>query len=308
MRFRARVLQGIRDYFTSLEFWEAETPLVVPSPGVETHLVAIGCAEGLGGRKMYLSPSPEFQMKRLLAAGSGSIFQIARAFRGDEEGIHHNPEFTMLEWYSVGSDSEALRLEVEGLYTYLVEKLDITAPCEMPPWPRLTIPETFARHAGVTDIFAPAKTMLRQAGLEVPQDITWDEAFFMIFVEKVEPNLTGPLFLMDWPAQMASLSRLKDDDPRFADRFEWFAGGLELGNGFGELRDATEQRQRSEEDLRWRVEHGRPAYPMDEKFLDALSEGMPPVSGIAVGVDRLVMLLARVGDIRRVLSFSFTEL
>jgi len=308
LRFRARVLSRVRGFFDARGSLEVETPLRVPSPGVETHLSALGADD------WYLSPSPEFQMKRLLAGGAGSIYQICRAFRRDETGARHNPEFTMLEWYSVGADAERLRVEVEELIAWVQEREDVPAPLPPPPYPRLTMAEAFARFAGVDDLFAPPEALLARAGL-APRPMTWEEAFFTVLVEKIESRLCedGPVFLTAWPAPMASLARLLPDDPRFADRFEFYvpnpAGGeLELANGFGELLDADLQRARSLEDLAWRRAHGAPEYPLDEKFLQALAEGCPPVSGIALGLDRLIMLWWGAAHIRQVLTFAGDEL
>lgn len=308
LRFRARILRRVREFFDARGFLEVETPLRVPSPGVETHLSAIPSDD------WYLSPSPEFQMKRLLAGGAGSIYQICRAFRRDETGARHNPEFTMLEWYSVGADTDALRAEVEALIAWVQAREDVPAPLPQPPYPRWTMSEAFWRLAGVDDLFAPPKKLLAQAGLPV-REMTWEEAFFTVFVEKLEPNLCkqGPVFLTAWPAPMASLARLLPGDPRFADRFEFFApnpagGELELANGFGELLDADLQRARSLDELAHRRAHGAPEYPLDEKFLAALAEGCPPVSGIALGLDRLVMLWWGAEHIRQVLTFAGDEL
>ncbi len=308
LRFRHRILRRVREFFDKRGYLEVETPLRVPSPGVETHLGALGADD------WFLSPSPEFQMKRLLAGGTGSIYQICRAFRRDETGARHNPEFTMLEWYAVGADTDGLRAEVEALVAYVQAHEDVPTPLPPPPYPRLPMAEAFARFAGVPDMMAPAGDLLSRAGLPV-QEMSWEEAFFTVFVEKIEPRLCGdgPVFLTQWPAPMASLARLMPEDPLVADRFEFFApspagGVLELANGFGELLDAELQRARSLEDLEERRRRGAPLYPLDEKFLQALSEGCPPVSGIALGLDRLVMLWWGAEHIRSVLTFAGDEL
>ncbi|PKN27744.1 MAG: EF-P lysine aminoacylase GenX [Deltaproteobacteria bacterium HGW-Deltaproteobacteria-22] len=314
LRFRHRIMRRVREFFDTRGYLEVETPLRVPSPGVETHLSALSADD------WFLSPSPEFQMKRLLAGGAGSIYQICRAFRRDETGARHNPEFTMLEWYAVGADTTQLRAEVEALITYVQEREDVPSPLPPPPYPRLPMAAAFARFAGVTDMMAPAPVLLAQAGLPVPGDLpdgglSWEEAFFTVFVERIEPRLCeeGPVFLTQWPAPMASLARLIPENPLVADRFEFFApapggGDLEIANGFGELLDGELQRSRSLEDLAWRRAHGAPEYPLDEKFLQALAEGMPPVSGIALGLDRLVMLWWGADHIRSVLTFAGDEL
>lgn len=303
LRFRHRILRRVREFFDGRGYFEVETPLLVPSPGVETHLQALAADGG------YLSPSPEFQMKRLLAGGTGSIYQICRAFRGDECGPRHNPEFTMLEWYAVGADSEMLRREMEELVMHVQRHEDVPCPLPPPPWERLTMAQAFSRWAGVDDLHAGAAELLRQAGLPV-RDMTWEEAFFTVFVEKLEPRLgsENPVFLTEWPASMASLARLMPHDPTVADRFELYAGSLELANGFGELLDASLQRARSLADIEERRARGLPLYPLDERFLGALAEGCPPVSGVALGLDRLVMLWWGAGHIRQVLAFARDEL
>jgi lysyl-tRNA synthetase class 2 len=308
LRFRHKILRRVREFFDRRDYLEVETPLRVPSPGVETHLCALGADD------WYLSPSPEFQMKRLLAGGAGSIYQICRAFRRDETGARHNPEFTMLEWYAVGADTDGLRAEVEDLITYVQTHEDVPSPLPPPPYPRLPMAEAFLRFADVTDMMAPAGVLLAQAGLPV-REMSWEDAFFTVFVERIEPRLCedGPVFLTQWPAPMASLARLMPDDPVVADRFEFFApaitgGQLEIANGFGELLDADLQRARSLEDLEHRRSSGAPLYPLDEKFLGALAEGLPPVSGIALGLDRLVMLWWGAEHIRSVLTFAGDEL
>ncbi len=303
LRFRHRIVRRVREFFDARGYLEVETPLQVPSPGVETHLQAIPAGGG------YLSPSPEFQMKRLLAGGTGSIYQICRSFRGDECGPRHNPEFTMLEWYAVGASSEDLRREMEDLVAYVQEREELPFPLPPPPWERLPMAAAFSRWAGVEDLDASAADLLRQAGL-APREMTWEEAFFTVFVEKLEPRLgeEKPVFLTEWPASMASLARLMPENPTVADRFELYAGRLELANGFGELLDADLQRARSLADLETRQRLGLPAYPLDERFLDALAEGCPPVSGVALGLDRLVMLWWGADHIRQVLAFAQDEL
>lgn len=303
LRFRHRVLRRVREFFDTREYLEVETPVRVVSPGVETHLQAMPAGS------WYLSPSPEFQMKRLLAGGSGSIYQICHAFREDECGPRHNPEFTMLEWYAVGADSETLRCEIEDLVVYVQQRENLPCPLPLPPWERLTMACAFARWANVQNLNCSAADLLSQAGLS-PRPMTWEEAFFTVFVEKLEPCLgkENPVFLTEWPACMASLARLMPHDPTVADRFELYAGGLELANGFGELLDAELQRKRSLADLEERRHRGLPLYPLDERFLEALAEGCPPVSGVALGIDRLIMLWWGAKHIRQVLAFSQDEL
>ncbi|MDA3864976.1 MAG: EF-P lysine aminoacylase EpmA [Deltaproteobacteria bacterium] len=306
LKLRSRILHQIREFFRTKGHLEVETPLLVPSPGVETHLKAIKTDH------YFLSPSPEFQMKRLLAGGIGSIYQIAHSFRAGETGNRHNPEFTMLEWYSTGINGEELRRETEELISFLQSNLELPCPLPEPPYRRITMAQAFAEHAGVTDLRASPRQMYKQAGIleKYQQKITWEEGFFEIFIEKVEPVLTkeGPVFLTQWPIEFASLSKPLDSNPKVADRFEFFAENLEIANGFAELIEPDIQRQRCLEDLEYRRKHKLELYPLDEKFLNSLKEAMPPTSGIALGLDRLIMLFAGTSKIENALTFSHFEL
>lgn len=279
---------------------EVETPTVVPSPGLDVHLAAF---EVLGGKHArYLSTSPEYQMKRLLAEGAGRIFQIARCYRQDESGDRHNSEFTMLEWYRTSATVEAVMRDTEQLVSAVTGGLVHGGGRKIvttPPYERLTVCEAFSRHAGISE----AQTLAMASHDE--------EAFFRILVDKVEPKLARydrPVFLTEYPAPMASLARKKPDDPRVAERFELYVWGVELCNGFGELVDPVEQRARLEEDQRERARRGLAQYPIDEKFLDALSRGIPESAGNALGLDRLVMLIVGASSLAEVMAFSDEDL
>lgn len=294
---RRRVLAGIRRFFEGRGFLEVETPSAVPSPGMDLHLGALE-VRGLAGPR-WLATSPEYQMKRLLAGGLHRIYQLGRAFRADESGVRHQPEFTMLEWYRGFEDAEAVMRDTEELVLALSEEMNGAArldgsrgPIDVTtPWERLPVAEAFRRYASV----------------DVASVLPDEERFFRILVEQIEPELgrTRPVFLTEWPLSMASLARVvPGSDPPVADRFEAFVDSLELCNGFGELTDPVEQRTRFEHDQRERARLGLPVYPLDERFLAALEEGMPPSGGNALGVDRLVMLLTGVRDLRDVIAFS----
>jgi len=314
---RGRALAAIRAFFDGRGYLEVETPLLVPSPGMELHLRALPAGDG------YLNTSPEYQMKRLLAAGLERIYQLGRAFRADERGDHHVSEFTLLEWYRVGASLTELMDETEQLLLAVAESVvgrpvvtgtagDVNLA---PGWDRLTVTEAFQQLAQMTcdgtESGSELAARARAAGWDVPPDATdWDEVFTRVFVDAVEPHLgrDRPVFLHRWPARQAALSRLCPDDPRFAERFEVFAGGLELANAFGELTDCEEQRRRLEADQALRRTRGLDVYPVDERFLSALADGIPPVSGIALGVDRLVMLLCGATRIDDVIAFTPEEL
>jgi len=310
---RARTLTALRAHFDAEGFTEVEPAALQVSPGNETHLHGFATAmignDGVA-RSAYLHTSPEFAMKKLLAAGETRIFAVARVFRNRERGALHAPEFTMFEWYRVGEPLEALMRDcaamlalaarVAGAETFRFRgrETDPFAPPE-----RLGVRDAFIRHAGV-DLFdslpadgrgEPDRHLLaRQSvaeGLRIAADDTWSDIFSRILAEKVEPNLGigRPVFLCDYPASEAALARISHADPRVAERFELYACGVELANAFGELTDADEQRRRFAEDMRLKQMIYGEAYPLDEDFLDALAY-MPEASGAALGFDRLMML------------------
>ena len=322
-RARAKLQAAIRSFFARRGFEEVETPYLVPAPGMEPHIDAFEAPfvpEGGGAsRPLWLHTSPEYAMKRLLATGFDRIFQLARVFRNGEVSSSHNPEFTMLEFYRAGTD-------YQGIMRYLEELVDACArellggtrlraggrDLELAaPYQRLTVAEAFERDAGVSrDAWggglAELAAALRRAGLGAgrPGD-SFDDLFFRAFLERIEPALASagrPVYVVDWPAPMAALSKVKASDPRFAERFELYAGGLELANGFSELADAAEQRRRLEEERAVRATLRRPAHPIDERFLEAVAR-MPEAGGVAVGLDRLLMLLLGAASIDQVLLF-----
>jgi len=321
-RARTRLQQAVRTFFVERGFDEVETPCLVPAPGMEPHIDAFAtrfAPEGGGaGTPLWLHSSPEYAMKRLLAGGFDRIFQLARVFRNGELSATHNPEFTLLEFYRAGADYRGIMEDLEQLAAACARALrggtlvpwrggavDFT-----PPFERLTVAEAFRRHAGI-DLAAcegsveRLRATAREAGLAegAPGD-GFDDLFFRIFLERIEPRigLARPAFVVDWPASMAALARLVPGDPRWAERFELYAGGLELANGFSELTDATEQRRRLEGEQALRRRLGRPVYPLDERFLADLAR-MPPSGGVALGVDRLLMLLTGAERIEEVLLF-----
>lgn len=329
LRLRAHCLSAFRESMKKRGIMEVETPAMIRYPGLELHLDPIRVA-GEG----FLATSPEFQMKRLLAGGAGSIYYLGKAFRRGERGPNHNPEFTMAEWYRVGMSYRELMDETseilaevarEVLGTTLVKRqgggfLDLS-----PPWKVVTVEEAFRHYAGIRireesseawkepplEAAEALRESAERVGVRVPDDSTWEEIFFRIFVEHVEPSLNcdRPVVLTQWPVTLAALSRIdeNEDGRRFAERFEIYAGGVELANAFGELGDPEEQRMRMKADIERRVQAGKPVYGLDEAFLSALEEGLPECSGIAMGFDRLVMLLAGSSDIKEVSAFVFEE-
>jgi len=296
LRRRAELLDRTRGWFRERGFLEVETPLLVESPGTEVHLDPVPARLTPGPNAepepRWLITSPELHMKRLLSAGAPPIFQLARVFRDGERGGRHRPEFTMLEWYRPWAGYEALMDDCEGWIralaggdrlTYQGRAIDLT-----PPWPRVRFFDALRERADVVE----------------PERLDPDQQL-LAFVDRVERTLgvDRPEFLVEWPITMASLARPAPHDPRVAERFELFIAELELANAFGELTDAAEQRRRCLDENAERRAHGRPELPVDEAFLAALEEGMPPSAGIAVGVDRVVMLLTDAASIDEVVAF-----
>ena len=301
LRLRARLLARIRAFFDARGVMEVETPLLSAATVTDPHLSSMSSLyEGPGatdGRKLFLQTSPEYAMKRLLAAGSGPIYQISKAFRNGEAGRHHNPEFTMLEWYRPGFDHHALMDEMDVF-------LDVTLGA--PPAERLTYGEVFRRYAGVDPHGASTTDLGRRArelGLEEMPGT--DEQLDLLMTHLVEPHLgrAGPTFLYDFPPSKAALARIRPGNPPVAERFEVYLEGVELANGFHELTDATEQRRRFEADLEKRRLVGREEVEIDERVLAALAAGLPPSAGVALGVDRLIMLAAGAGKLSEGIAF-----
>ena len=299
LRQRANILALVRTFFGQRDFLEVETPLLVPSPGLDLHLEAFEVTTRSPAR--YLITSPEYQMKRLLGDGYPRIFQIAKCFRKGELGVHHNPEFTMLEWYRANAGVGDVMKDTEELVAMLSAgsvRLGTRAIDTRTPFERWTVCEAFERFAAVGE----------DETLDLAEND--EERYFQLMVESVEPGLAAldhAVFLTDYPASQASLARRRPDDPRVAERFELYVGGIELCNGFGELTDPVEQRARLERDRAERTARKLPVYPIDEKFVSALRH-VPPSGGNALGVDRLVALVCGGTEIRRAMAFTVEEL
>ena len=280
LRVRAGVLRKIRAFFDARGFVEVETPVRIAAPAPEPHIDCPASGD------CFLRASPELQMKKLLAAGLPRIYQIGPCFREGERGRRHAPEFTMLEWYRAEADYNDIAADMEALVGEVLRHTGITgvSPVAPPlPFARLTVREAYIRWAGWDPV------------------ADWDQdRFDFDMATKIEPNLPKePLFLTDYPAPAASLARLKADDPRVAERWELYVGGMELANAFTELTDAAEQRRRFEAARAERRALGEADYPLDEEFLSALAR-MPSAGGVALGVDRLVMLACGAASIDEV--------
>ncbi|MBL8691667.1 MAG: EF-P lysine aminoacylase GenX [Rhodospirillaceae bacterium] len=308
---RARIVAALRAWFLEQGFVEVETPALQVSPGLEPHLKAFPTtleAPDGGRSSLYLHTSPEFAMKKLLAAGEPRLFQMARVFRNGERSATHHPEFTMLEWYRARESYEVLMADCEALVAAAAKAagatclrwrgLDAEAAA---PFERLGVAEAFRRHAGIDPLVhlpAPGRfdvegfaKAARAIGVTIANDDGWDDIFFKVFLDRIEPKLghPKPTLLSDYPIHMAALSRPKADAPHLAERFELYVAGMELANAFGELTDVAEQRRRFEADMELKQRLYGLRYPIDEDFLAALAD-MPEASGIALGLDRLVML------------------
>ncbi|MDH3263855.1 MAG: EF-P lysine aminoacylase EpmA [Paracoccaceae bacterium] len=308
---RNRIQAALRGWFAEEGFVEVDPAALQASPGNEAHLHAFA-TEAMGpdgaARRMYLHTSPEFAMKKLLAAGEARIFAFAHVWRNRERGALHSPEFTMLEWYRAGAPyarlmedcAEVLRLAAEAAGARVLRFRDRTCDPFAEP-ERIGVAEALARYAGIdllatirpdgaTDA-APLREAMVQSGLKPGTDDTWSDMLSRVLVEKVEPNLGlgRPTLLDRYPAAEAALARRAPDDTRVAERFELYACGVELANGFGELTDPAEQRRRFEAEMDEKARVYGERYPLDEDFLAALG-AMPEASGIALGFDRLVML------------------
>jgi lysyl-tRNA synthetase class 2 len=303
LRLRAKVLAQIRGFFTNREVLEVETPLLASAPVTDLHLQALSCRyRGPGadeGRKLFLQTSPEFAMKRLLVAETGAVYQICKAIRDGEAGGMHNPEFTILEWYRPGWNHHRLMDEVDELLQLVLG----TAPGD-----RLTYATIFERHASVDVFSASDEELVRRAetlGAAEPNALERDDLLDLLLSHVVEPQLgrNRPTFVHDYPASQASLARIRPGDPPVAERFEVFSDGIELANGYHELTDSAEQRQRFEADNAARRAAGLPEVPIDERLLAAMEHGLPDCAGVALGIDRLLMVAAGTREISDVLAF-----
>ena len=306
---RGRIVRAVRAWFEREEFLEVSTPARVRSPGQEVHLDALPAGQS-GGEAHWLITSPEYHLKRLVADGLSPIFEICRCWRAEESGPHHRTEFTMLEWYRANAPLEVLAADCEALVgvAFQAAGRDPLGVGLAVPFARTTVRQLFEEHAGFSLTGAETAVELRaaaeKAGVAVGAATAWDDIFYQVFLDRIEPSLTrsGPTFVFDWPAPLGALARPHPRDPRVVERFELYAGGLELANAFGELTDPVEQRRRFEEEAQIRAARGKAVYPIDEALLAALPQ-MPPTAGIALGLDRLIMLATGARDISEVQAF-----
>ena len=301
---RAKIIAEIRQFFTERGLLEVETPVLSEFGVTDLHLSTFN-TEFVApfdelSKTLWLSTSPEYHMKRLLAAGSGPIFQIGKVFRNEEAGNRHNPEFTMLEWYRPHFDMYRLMNEVDDLLQQILD-------CK--PAETLSYQFVFQEYVGLDPLSATRQELVeaaRKHNFMADEDEDRDTLLQFLFSEVVEPKIgqEAPVAVYHFPSSQAALAQLSPEDSRVAERFEFYYKGLELANGFHELTDAREQQYRFEKDNRLREKAGLPQREIDYRFLGALQAGIPNTSGVALGVDRLIMIALGAESIKEVISFS----
>lgn len=303
LKLRAELLHKVRQFFAARGVLEVDTPALSWAGATDRHIHSFRVEDGRGAY-LYLHTSPEFPMKRLLAAGSGDIYQVCKVFRSGEAGRQHNPEFTLLEWYRLGFDHQRLMQEVAELLALLLPRYAQSTEY-------LGYSDAFLRHAGF-DPFTSGKqdcmAALRRTDRHLPteSELDYDSWLDLVAGELVYPRLgrDALTFIYDYPASQAALARVRPGKPPLAERFEAFVGGMELANGFHELTDPAEQRRRFEQDREYRRNHGLTDVPMDENLLAALGHGLPECAGVALGLDRVLMLAAGADSLNQVLAFG----
>lgn len=323
---RSTIIQKIRDFFVNENFLEVETPIMTNIPGMEPHLTPFETtfsdyqSSTTPSQKFYLNTSPEIQMKKLLGAEFGNIFNITKVFRnGESGGPLHNPEFTMLEWYRPNADYKTLMDDCEKLITTLIpsqnhnliyqaKNIDLSTP-----WLRLSTRELFLKYCQIDLLsnqdFNTFKKSADAKNLDTNGCRDWDDIFFKIFLNNIEPEiakLTQPVFIYDYPATQAALAKKSATNPFFAERFELYISGIELSNAFSELIDPNEQRSRLTEEQNLRKQLGKTVFPIDEEFLEALAKIKTPCAGIALGLDRLIMILLDKKSIEEIVLFPMS--
>jgi lysyl-tRNA synthetase class 2 len=319
---RSYLSQKIREFFNENDFLEVETPIMTPIPGMEPHLTPFESdfTDPYGQKTtLYLNTSPELQMKKLLGAGFGNIYNITKVFRnGEVSGGRHNPEFTMLEWYRVNASYKDLMEDCENLIIDLADSptlnfgehsIDISKP-----WDHFTVNELFQKYCNIdleqNKDFETLKKTAKKHDYNANGCNNWDDLFYKIFLNEIEPTLgfNKPIFVYDYPSSQAALSKKKADNPFWAERFELYIAGNEIANAYGELIDSKEQRTRLQEEQALRKKLNKPVFHIDEEFLTSLESITVPCAGIALGIDRLFMVLLNKKTIEEVLLFPLSKM
>jgi len=310
---RAHILAQIRSFFLALDIIEVETPLLSHATVTDVHLDAFSTLYNYSAEShcdestnLYAQTSPEFAMKRLLASGYGCCYQICKAFRHEQQGRYHNPEFTMLEWYRVGFDHFQLMDEV-------AELLSSVLGCQQVE--RISYQELFIREVAIDPLMTNRDELIRIISAHdklsdwLEQEDCLDTLLQFIMAELIEPNIgdNKPCFVYNFPASQASLAKISLKDPRVAERFECYFKGIELANGFHELTDVAQQKLRFEQDNQTRTTLGKIEQDIDQHFISALEHGLPACAGVALGIDRLVMLALTVNKIDQVITFPIVN-
>ncbi|MCP4473610.1 MAG: EF-P lysine aminoacylase GenX [Gammaproteobacteria bacterium] len=289
LKKRGAILDAIRQFFQQRQVLEVETPLLSATTVTDPHIESIKTDSG------YLQTSPEFAMKRLLAAGSGAIFQISKAFRHEERGNQHQREFTMLEWYRPGLNHHQLMDEIDQL----LQQLFAFAPAQ-----RLSYQALFQHHLKINPHQTDSQTLAtiaQQHNIDAVNITSRDDWLNILFTHCIEPTLQQPTFIYDYPASQSALAKI---DNGVAQRFELYINGIELANGFHELTDAAEQAARFEQDRQQRQIAHQCDIAVDQSLLAALAHGLPDCAGVALGIDRLIMVACHLNDIRQTISFA----
>jgi lysyl-tRNA synthetase class 2 len=322
-RLRSGILDFIRQFFLQRDYLEIEAPLLTPYPTLDSHIDSIPVQVGDGRHKyqrFFLHTSPEHSMKKLIAGGASRIFFMGKVFRDNELTNLHNPEFTMLEWYRSPADYCDIALETQDLICSIFKKFIPSSQCMYngqeldltPPWPRVRLKDLFMDKTGI-----PLENALTLETLQVfakqmrypcSDSDDWESLFFRIYLDKVEPGLgfPKPVFIMDYPHSLSLMARRKTGDPGWVERVELYIGGLEVANGYSELLDTTEQRSRFLRERALREKQGK-TLPLDNELLNALEVPLHPVAGIALGLDRLIMLLFNKKRIEDVILFPLHQ-
>ncbi|MDI3538674.1 MAG: lysyl-tRNA synthetase, class [Bacillota bacterium] len=315
---RSRIIQFIRNYLTERGFLEVETPMLNPIPGGANARPFITYHNALD-MQLYLRIAPELYLKRLIVGGFEKVFEINRNFRNEGIDTRHNPEYTAMEVYQAYVSGDEMMRLTEELIAACAQEIKGTTKIEYqgtlldltPPWPRVTMLDAVKEHSGL-DFYnlktaEEARRAARALGLEVDEQATWGEVLNEVFDELVEPKLIQPVFITDYPVEISPLAKRKPDNPAFTARFEPYIYGREMANGFSELNDPLDQRERFEKQMEKRAAGDEEAHMLDEDFLTALEYGLPPTGGLGIGIDRLVMLLTDSPSIRDVLLFPLLK-